>query len=130
MNSNKVGLKVYNLKTSIHFNLFWYLKGYEFCNSGTGLNHQGNPKSQYILLKLGGTFKMLDMIRYGLTSPAPRNKNLWSAKDPPTNFKAATSPARTTDAVPWDSTMAIISETIETNQRVKSKVQGQPECHH
>lgn len=43
---------------------------------------------------------MLDMIQYGLTSPAPRNKNLWSAKDPPTNFKAEMSPASTTDAVP------------------------------
>lgn len=37
-----------------------------------------------------------------LTSPAPRNKNLWSAKFAPTNFKAATSPARTTDAVAWN----------------------------
>jgi len=34
------------------------------------------------------------------TSPAPRNKNVWSAKEPPMSFKAATTPARTTDAVP------------------------------
>lgn len=35
-----------------------------------------------------------------LTSPAPRNKKVWSAKVPPTNFRAAISPANTTDAVP------------------------------
>ena len=35
------------------------------------------------------------------TSPAPRNKNEWSAKVPPTNLSAAINPARTTDAVPW-----------------------------
>jgi len=45
------------------------------------------------------------------TSPAPRNKNLWSAKFPPTNFKAATSPARTTDAVPWNK-VDKVSETV------------------
>lgn len=38
--------------------------------------------------------------RMGLTSPAPRNKNLCSAKEPPIKFKAATTPARTTAAVP------------------------------
>ena len=36
----------------------------------------------------------------GLTSPAPRNKNVWSDKVPPTNFRDAMSPAKTTDAVP------------------------------
>lgn len=39
---------------------------------------------------------------YELASPAPRNKNVWSDNFPPTNFKAATSPAKTTDAVPWN----------------------------
>lgn len=34
------------------------------------------------------------------TSPAPRNKNVFSAKVPPTKFSADMSPARTTDAVP------------------------------
>jgi len=36
-----------------------------------------------------------------LTSPAPRKRNLWSDKDPPTNLRAAISPASTTDAVPY-----------------------------
>lgn len=36
-----------------------------------------------------------------VTSPAPRNKKVWSAKVPPTNFSAATTPARTTEAVPY-----------------------------
>lgn len=67
---------------------------------------------------------MLDMIQYGLTSPAPRNKNLWSAKDPPTNFKAEMSPASTTDAVPWDSMMTITVKLIEIIQIVTRKVQG------
>lgn len=35
-----------------------------------------------------------------LTSPAPRKRNLWLAKDPPTNLSAPMSPASTTDAVP------------------------------
>lgn len=35
-----------------------------------------------------------------LTSPAPRNKNVWSVKLPPENFIAEISPERTTDAVP------------------------------
>ena len=35
-----------------------------------------------------------------LTSPAPRKRNLWFAKDPPTNLRAPISPASTTDAVP------------------------------
>lgn len=34
------------------------------------------------------------------TSPAPKNTKVWSAKAPPTNLRAATSPAKTTDAVP------------------------------
>jgi len=36
----------------------------------------------------------------GLTSPAPRKRNLCSGKVPPMSFRAATTPARTTDAVP------------------------------
>lgn len=36
-----------------------------------------------------------------LTSPAPKNKKVWSANCPPINFKDAISPAKTTDAVPW-----------------------------
>lgn len=35
-----------------------------------------------------------------LTSPAPKNKKVWSAKVPPTNFRDASNPANTTDAVP------------------------------
>ena len=33
-------------------------------------------------------------------SLAPRNKNVWSAKVPPTNFRDASNPANTTDCVP------------------------------
>lgn len=35
-----------------------------------------------------------------LTSPAPRNKKVWSASFPPSNLKAERIPANTTDAVP------------------------------
>lgn len=49
------------------------------------------------------------------TSPAPRNKNLWSAKFPPTNFKAATKPARTTDAVPWNKSRYNIRDNHDTS---------------
>lgn len=36
----------------------------------------------------------------GLTSPAPKKRNLWSASVPPVNGNAAISPASATAAVP------------------------------
>lgn len=39
-------------------------------------------------------------INNGLTSPAPRKRNVYSGNVPPMSFRAATTPARTTDAVP------------------------------
>lgn len=42
------------------------------------------------------------VVQWNLTSPAPRNKKVWSARVQPCTFKDAISPARTTDAVPYD----------------------------
>ena len=71
---------------------------------------------------------------YGLTSPAPRNKNLWSAKFPPTNFRAATSPARTTDAVPWNKvdTISGLASSIVTKvpEFIIEDGNSLPEYHH
>jgi hypothetical protein len=49
-----------------------------------------------------------EKIDYGLTSPAPRKRNLWSGRVPPMSFRAATTPARTTDAVPCGNDALII----------------------
>jgi hypothetical protein len=49
-----------------------------------------------------------EKIDYGLTSPAPRKRNLWSGRVPPMSFRAATTPARTTDAVPYEKNALII----------------------
>lgn len=60
-----------------------------------------------------------------LTSPAPRNKNLCSDRLPPTNLSAATTPARTTAAVPWNKETNGQGETKQSVQAVKAKGQAQ-----
>jgi hypothetical protein len=41
-----------------------------------------------------------------ITSPAPKNKNVWSPRVPPTDLRAAISPAITTAAVPCSITVS------------------------
>ena len=52
------------------------------------------------LLQQHGKMHKYEVRKGANTSPAPRNKNVWLAKLPLMSFKAATTPARTTDAVP------------------------------
>ena len=65
-----------------------------------------------------------------ITSPAPKNKKVWSAKAPPTNLKAATSPARTTEAVPCTRTRFKIQKWISIKVSPEQRTTNLPVYHH
>lgn len=107
-------------ETEVGSYLFWNLQSNKLSYTSSSLQQSNdrNKKQHTISQHNGGKFRvkawLIDLVRvhehssehfeynleFWLTSPAPRNRKVWSANVPPTSLRAASSPATTTDAVP------------------------------